>query len=240
MCTVVLEVPASAGEATRVLALRDEHPQRAWDPLGRWWANAPHLIGVHDRRAGGAWLAIDEPLRRLAVILNRAEPVAEHGRPLESRGDISLAAAQGHSLPDRPYTASFNLLEATPDGSRVTTWNGNELSVEAVEPGLHMIDHSSLNDEASPRIAAWLHRFRAAASSGSDWRAAWTAMLEETTSLDPTDDRAIVRDNQPYGIPTLTLYAVMAELSRDGVQLWHALLKRPGHWDGARFEPVTP
>src|SRR5690625_586497 len=74
-CTVDIEGRESSDAPTRVLALRDEHPDRAWDPLGRWWPETPSVIGVHDRKAGGAWLSIDEERRHLAVILNRGEPV---------------------------------------------------------------------------------------------------------------------------------------------------------------------
>lgn len=239
MCTVVIEVPESSDAPTRVLALRDEHPDRAWDPLGRWWPETPSVIGVHDRKAGGAWLSIDEERRHLAVILNRGEPVDDGGVPLGSRGAISLAAARGTWHASRPHTASFNLLEASPTGSRVTTWNGEDLSQHPIRPGVHMIAHSGLDDLESPRIAAWLERFRAASDAPALWRDAWTQILEESSELEPTDDRAIIRDNQPYGINTLTLYAVMAELSPAGVRLWHAMLDQPGSWRGAHFETVS-
>ena len=47
MCTVVIRVPESPSAPTRVLAIRDEDPERPWNPLGRWWPE-PHdgVVGV--------------------------------------------------------------------------------------------------------------------------------------------------------------------------------------------------
>lgn len=163
--------------------------------------------------------------------------------PLRSRGAISLAAATGTLGDERPHTAAFNLVRAGTAGSSVTTWNGHDLTTRAIEPGVHMIAHTGLDDPQSPRIAAWLDAFRASASEadqedGASWRDAWAATLTQTARLQPTDDRAIVRDNRPLGIPTLTLYAVMAEIQPGAVRLWHALLNEPANWQGARFETV--
>ncbi|WP_370429006.1 NRDE family protein, partial [Microbacterium sp. NRRL B-14842] len=58
MCTVVIDVEV-AGSA-RLLAVRDEDPAREWDALGEWWPEEyPGVIGIRDRRAGGAWLAVN-------------------------------------------------------------------------------------------------------------------------------------------------------------------------------------
>ncbi|PNA34677.1 NRDE family protein, partial [Pseudomonas sp. MPR-AND1A] len=58
MCTVIVRVPDDPRHPTRVLAVRDEDPEREWNPLGDWWPEAhPGVIGVRDVRAGGAWLA---------------------------------------------------------------------------------------------------------------------------------------------------------------------------------------
>ena len=54
MCTVIVHVPEDSTAAIRVLAVRDEDPARAWDPLGAWWPELPGVVGVRDTRAGGA------------------------------------------------------------------------------------------------------------------------------------------------------------------------------------------
>ena len=91
MCTVVVQVPESASESVRLLAVRDEDPKREWDPPGAWWPKLAGVVGVRDRRAGGAWLATRD--QRLSVLLNRAEPSHPHlpaPSGLQSRGSIVL------------------------------------------------------------------------------------------------------------------------------------------------------
>src|SRR5690606_34070835 len=88
MCTVILEVPDDPAGHTRLLAVRDEMPDRPWDPPGFWWPELPGVRGVRDRQAGGAWLAAKGA--SFSVILNRPESVADlqpEGAPaLGSRG----------------------------------------------------------------------------------------------------------------------------------------------------------
>ena len=70
MCTVIIRIPHDDA-AVQLLAVRDEDPGRGWDPLGAWWPDHPGVVGVRDRRAGGAWLAAEPASGRLAVVLNR-------------------------------------------------------------------------------------------------------------------------------------------------------------------------
>jgi len=72
---VVIRVPEPGSGPMRVLAVRDEDPQRAWRPFGAWWPDRPGIRGVMDELAGGAWLAADHST--LAVLLNRAGGAAE-------------------------------------------------------------------------------------------------------------------------------------------------------------------
>lgn len=205
--------PASA----RVLAVRDEDPDRPWDDLGAWWPETyPGVIGIRDRRAGGAWLAYDPATARLAVLLNRADVLADD---LESRGSLVLESVVGRS-PVAPHTHGFNLVEVTASGVRVISWDGAELRTTDVAPGVHMIAHDDLDDPATARIAAWLPRFAATPAD------AWTTLLAETAHLGPDDDRAIIRDNRTHGYPTQSLLFVTA----DGTDVASTVLDRPGHW----------
>jgi uncharacterized protein with NRDE domain len=55
MCTVVVRVDPAAEWPVTVLALRDESPERPWDPPAAWWPEVdPTVRGVRDRSAGGA------------------------------------------------------------------------------------------------------------------------------------------------------------------------------------------
>jgi hypothetical protein len=234
MCTVILRVPENPAEPTRLLAVRDEDPGRAWDAPGPWWPDShPGVLGVRDRQAGGAWLAADPARRRLAVILNRHEvPGAT-----ESRGTVVLDAVEGRA-PVAPRTNGFNLVVVDDQGTRVTSWGGSGLRETRLGPGVHMIAHDDVDDPATPRIARWLAEFAAAADAeDAPWWDAWLRLLARTAELEPTDDRAIVRDNRPYGVPTLSLLVCAASVGADGVDVEYAELAEPGRWNPVALQP---
>ena len=135
MCTVILRVPDGSDEPVRLLAIRDEDPDRAWDPPAAWWSDTrPGVVGVRDRRAGGAWLAADDDERRLAVLLNRAEPGPSAGE-VRSRGGIVLDSVVGRAPDDDPRTPGFNLVEVDAHSARVRTWDGERMSTTPLAPG---------------------------------------------------------------------------------------------------------
>jgi hypothetical protein len=238
MCTVVIRVPASADEPTRVLAIRDEDPERPWNPLGRWWPE-PHdgVVGVRDVRAGGAWLAADPEAGRLAVLLNRADESSRPESELVSRGGIVLDSVAGRSPAGEPPTHGFNLVEVEGAHARVLTWDGVALRTVELAPGTHMIAHDDVDDGATPRVARWLDEFRSAAPTGEGrWWMPWVEVLQRSAELDPTDDGAIIRDNRPYGYPTLSLLACVASVSADDVDVHYGELHEPGHWGGLELE----
>ncbi len=235
MCTVIVHVPADAQGPTRLLAVRDEDPARAWDPLGPWWPQQhPGVVGVRDARAGGAWLAADPAAQRVAVILNRADLLEEDALGkggIGSRGHIVLDAVAGVPVADAPRTHGFNLVEATPDGVRVTMWNGAAVRSLDLAPGIHMIAHDDVDDPETARIIAWRDAFPAPGPDDERWWTGWLDVLERTAELDPTDERAIVRDNRPYGYPTLSLLMCAASVSRDGVDVVYGEFDEPGEWN---------
>lgn len=231
MCTVVIDVE-SAG-AARLLAVRDEDPLREWDAPGEWWpVSHPGVIGIRDRRAGGAWLAANPAAGRLAVLLNRADVVDLPATRAQSRGSLALESVLGRS-PDGPLPMhGFNLLEVRPEGSRVLSWDGESLRETPITPGTHMIAHDDLDDDATPRIAAWLPEFRALGptADSADWRAEWVALLAASARLSPEDDQAIIRDNRPHGYPTQSLLYCTASVTGAGLELDYHPLPRPARW----------
>ncbi|SJN08571.1 COG3332 [Leucobacter sp. 7(1)] len=253
MCTVVIEVPAGPNATTRVLAVRDEDPDRAWDPPGPWWPEAhPGTLGVRDRRAGGAWLAArgvagtEVPARatgggRLAVIVNRAADVPEAAGGFRSRGGLVLDAVASTPLPEPPLTGAFTLVNVAGGAVEVIYWDGvvrdgRSLRREPLPPGVHMIAHHEVNDPRSERITRWLPEFQSLAGlPQSEWREAWTALLARTAELGATDDRAIVRDNRPLGYPTQSLLVCLAEVSPESVTLDWAAFTEPGHFGSPEF-----
>lgn len=245
MCTVIIEVPQHPEAPTRLLAVRDENPERLWDPPGYWWpAEHPGVIGVRDRRAGGAWLAATPTSGRLAVLLNRGEliePAPEPAAtPLASRGGLTLASMDGLDVPPNPNTASFNLIEVSGAESRLTQWNGHAVTRTALQPGVHMIAHHELDDPTTPRIKRWLPEFqKLQGASENTWRAEWAAVLARSAELSPDDDRAIIRDNSVHGYATKSLLACLAEIDSASVELESAILPTPAQWGSAAFGSAT-
>jgi len=233
MCTVIVHVPEDPSMPTRLLAVRDEDPGRAWDPLGAWWPDThPQVVGVRDARAGGAWLAADTRSGRLAVILNRAELADVAPADLGSRGHVVLDAVRGIEPPDRPRVHGFNLVEVTSAETRVTMWDGESVRTVVLGPGIHMIAHDDVDDPQTARIVQWRDAFPQPDAEGDGrWWTPWLDVLERTADLDPTDERAIIRDNRPYGYPTLSLLVTAASVGRDGADVVYGELDTPGAWN---------
>jgi len=226
---VVIRVPEPGSGPVRVLAVRDEDPQRAWRSFGAWWPDRPGIRGVMDELAGGAWLAADHST--LAVLLNRAG--GADGPALTSRGALVLDAVDRRPLPDPLMTLGFNLIQVTA-GARVVSWEGGAPKVVDLRPGTHMIAHDDVDDPRTPRITAWRDAFAAASTSADadgHWWDGWLAVLARSSEIDPTDDRAIIRNNRPHGYPTLSLLVSVASLSSEGVEVRMAALDEPGRWN---------
>ncbi|GAA1317830.1 NRDE family protein [Leucobacter albus] len=237
MCTVVIEVPQDTSTPTRVLAVRDEDPNRPWDPPGEWWPEEhPGTLGVRDRRANGAWLALAPQAGRLAVMVNRAAEMTEPAGGFTSRGGLVLASVAGDAVADPPTAAPFSLVEVDGHSARVTAWDGVRLRREELSPGIHMLAHHDVDDNRSERIARWLPEFhRLAGAPQESWRARWLELLARTAELEPTHDEAIVRDNRPLGYPTLSLLACVADVAADSVELEWAPFTPPGTWGDPLF-----
>lgn len=232
MCTVIVRVPTDRTRPTRLIAIRDEDPTRPWHPVGTWWPDThPGVVGVHDVRAGGAWLAADPASARLAVLLNRRDDGTLPDESAISRGTLPLASVAGQSPDAAPRTRGFNLLEVTPAASRVLSWDGADLRETTLEPGTHMIAHDDLDDPRTARITAWLPEFTATpAEDGESWWEGWMRVIERSAGLAATDDRALIRDHRHIGIPTLSLLVCAASVGVDGVEVRDATLPAPGVW----------
>ena len=236
MCTVIVAVPEASDEPVRLIAVRDEDPAREWDRLGTWWpASHPGAIGVRDRRAGGAWLAADPQRRRLAVVLNREDRSDRTDDEVTTRGTLVLESIGGRPPEAVPTTRGFNLVEVDPEGVRVVSWDGLVRREQPLAPGIHMVAHDDVDDRTTARIDAWLDRFRAAGPPTGGF-GEWLAVLDESAALAPQDDRAIIRDNRPFGYATLSLLLCTATVGTDGVEVRYGAFERPGIWQREALE----
>ncbi|NLA64616.1 MAG: NRDE family protein [Leucobacter sp.] len=217
MCTAVIEVPEDSSASVRLLAVRDEHPARAWDVPGAWWPELPDVVGVRDRVAGGAWLAANKATGTIALLLNRAEPTSvalpQGPNQVASRGMLVLDEVIGRGVGESPRTANFNLVSISGQRASVTSFDGQTIRRIELEPGVHMIAHHDVDDAVrTPRIAMWLPEFRALAGLPERlWRERWVEQLAKSAQLSADDDRAIIRDNRVHGYDTLSLLYCLVE-----------------------------
>ncbi|OII12508.1 NRDE family protein [Curtobacterium sp. MCBA15_008] len=256
MCTVVVRVDPGSDWPVTMLALRDESPDRPWDPPAAWWPERdPSVRGVRDRSAGGAWLAASDDAG-LAVVLNRAEPVASADGTWTTRGVVPLDAVDG-VLPGHdgtvPTTRAFNLVRATADGAEVVTWDGAAVRTTALGPGVHMVTHGEPDDPTAPRIGRWLEAFRGVAApvgppelgpfdelraadagddAGDGW-SGWFGVLAASAALPADDPDAILRDAHEHEGHVATLSIVAAAVGPSRTVLQHARLTEPGRLDGS-------
>jgi hypothetical protein len=247
MCTVVVRVDPGAAWPVTVLALRDESPDRPWDPPAAWWPDRdPGVVGVRDQQAGGAWLAASDR-NGLAVVLNRWEATPGGDGTWSTRGALPLDAVVDDVVPGadgaRPTSRAFNLVRATAEGAQVVTWDGVRVRTTTLGPGVHMVTHGEPDDPAAPRIGRWLDAFRAvpaptgppAAAPADELRdaqaegwAPWFGVLAGSTVLAPDDRDAILRDTvEPEG-HFATLSIVAAAVGQGRTVLRHTRLAEPG------------
>lgn len=218
-----------------VLGLRDEAVNRPWDPPAAWWPDrGGDVRGVRDREAGGAWLATNLNPPRAAVVLNRHEAVEEPVGGYVSRGVLPLDAVTGAlGEIEHPATRTFNLVEADLDGVRYTSWDGSEVRVTELPPGVHLITHEGPDVASVPREVRWLPAFRTAtrpagAVESGKW-AGWLSVLHEASLLATDDDEALFRSDEIDGHHYASLSVSALALGRDSVELRHARLDEPGH-----------
>ena len=226
MCTVVVAVTPGASWPVVFFGLRDESPDRPWDAPGPWWpALGDRVTGVHDREAGGAWLATADGPGRASVVLNRHETPDAPVGGFTTRGSLPLdAAARGH-LPTGPQTSRpFNLLTADAGGALHSAWDGTSTETTRLAPGVHVLTHAAPDDRGVRRVARWLPRFAAAAHptgplpAAADGEGSWTPWLDvlrESSALPTADDDALVRsdlvDGRLFHSLSLSTVAVSAD-----------------------------
>lgn len=241
MCTVIIDFEPGRQWPIAVLGLRDEQPGRAWDPPGAWWPGLGDGVrGIHDREAGGAWLATNDGAAggpRAAVVLNRREDLDMPAAGWTSRGVLPLEAVTTGVDPDDARSArSWNLVELRPDRVTVTSWDGSSLRSIDVPPGLHLVTHEGPDHLDVPRVRRWRPAFLdAPAPSGplegttaASWEP-WLRTLRTTTSVPADADEAIVRVDDHDGLRLASLSVTALSLGPDGAVLRNARLAEPGH-----------
>lgn len=236
MCTVLLRFAPGTRWPVLVGAVRDEFMARPWDwPAAHWGGT---VVGGRDQQAGGTWLAVDPPAKRLGALLNGALPLPRDGsRP--SRGELPLLSVREEFTPPdfRAYD-TLHLIRATLTSVDVWSWDGTTVTSSALAPGDYVIVNDGV-DAASDPLVAWIRPLLAGAASpdprpGLSTVEAWGDWLPLMTGggLDPADPRALIIRHEfggrVYGSTSETLVA----LGEDGVR--YDFTDKPGRIDGWR------
>lgn len=240
MCTVIIDFEPGRPWPIALLGLRDEQPGRAWDPPGAWWPRlGDGVLGIHDREAGGAWLATNAAASggpRAAVVLNRREDLTMPAGGWTSRGVLPLQAVTTEvDAADARSARSWNLVELRHDRVSVTSWDGVALRTVDVPPGLHLVTHEGPDHLDVPRVRRWRPSFLDRpsptgpldGSTAASWDP-WLNALRSTTSAPADTDEAIVRVDDHDGVRLASLSVTALSLGRDGAVLRNARLAEPG------------
>ena len=229
MCTYVFHFDASANWPFIIAGNRDEMKSRPWSAPADHWPDRPGVIAGLDQTAGGSWAGMNDD-GVVACILNRWDTLGPADGK-RSRGEIVLDALDFADAADAADALSalapgayrgFNLVVAD---NRDCFWlhsvEGENVEVQTVATGTHLISHGDLDDLSARRIERYLPQFRTlgAPQNPDDPRAwdEWRALLSDG-SLDPGDDpKSALRVDLPdigFGTTSQSFMAVRAMSAR--------------------------
>ncbi len=251
MCTLVILRRPGHRWPLLMAANRDEMVDRPWRPPGRHWPDRPQVVAGMDELAGGSWLGINDH-GVVAGVLNRIGTLGPEA-DRRSRGELVLealdhagagdAAAALAALETRSYR-SFNLVVAD---NREAFWlchrddrGHGRIEQRSLPAGLSMLTAHDRNDRSSPRIRAYLPRFRAAGAPDperDDWRD-WERLLASRVhdaGAGPTGAMNIHTDSGFATVSSSLIALPSAEASAALAPRWRFA---PGHPDQAAYAAV--
>jgi len=226
MCTLILLQRPDHDWPLLLAANRDEMTDRPWLPPGHHWPGQPDVVAGIDRVGGGSWLGLNSD-GLVAAIMNRHGTLGPQAG-MHSRGELvlralahesSAVAAAALAQLDPALYQSFNLVVADRREAFWLCHHGDakpgRIEIHTIPPGLAMLTAGNLNDMRSPRIRAWLPRFREVPPpdpEGSNGWSEWTALLA-SRSFNPTDgveSAMTVVTNHGFGTVSSSLIALPA------------------------------
>lgn len=246
MCTlVILRRPLSPWPVL-IGANRDEMAGRPWKPPARHWSDRPEVVAGLDQLAGGSWMGMNDS-GVVAAILNRAGTLGPAAGK-RSRGELVLEALDhadaveaAHALAQLDGAAyrPFNMLLAD---NRDAFWlradGGRRVQAFPVAEGLHMLTALELDDQASPRIKAYLPRFRAAPAPDPDngnW-SGWSALLADGGGGPDGEEAAAMCFTRDSGFGTVSSSLIaLPAIGAETKPVWHFAAGRP---DRAQWEKL--
>jgi uncharacterized protein with NRDE domain len=214
MCTLVILRRPLAKWPVLIAANRDEMAGRPWKAPARHWPDRPEIVAGLDELAGGSWMGMNDH-GVVAAILNRVGTLGPQAGK-RSRGELVLEALDhadaveaGRALADldgRAYRPFNMLLADNRDAFWLRSDGGARPQLHPIADGLHMLTAQELDDDTSPRIRAYLPRFRAARAPEPDqeeW-SDWTALLADNGGGPDGEETAAMCFLRPGGFGTVS------------------------------------
>jgi hypothetical protein len=247
MCTLVLLRRPASDWPVLIAANRDEMAGRPWKPPARHWPDRPELVAGLDELAGGSWMGVNDH-GVFAGILNRMGTLGP-APGKRSRGELVLdaldhadaaEAAKAFAALNARAWRPFNMVIAdNRDAFWIRADGAGPVEVRPIPEGLHMLTAYDLDDPASPRVAAYLPRFRAAALPApdrDDW-AAWAALMADGGSRGGQEEDPTMCFIRPDGFGTVSSSLIALPAAGLGLSwLWRFAAGRP---DLCAYQPLA-
>lgn len=246
MCTLIIARDQTSPWPVIIAANRDEMAGRASLPPGRHWPDRPEVVAGQDVLAGGSWLGINDT-GMVAAILNRVGTLGP-APGKRSRGELVLEALDHGDAVDAADALShldgrawrpFNMVLAdNRDAFWVRSDGRARVAVMPIPEGVHLVTALDLDDGQSPRVAAYLPRFRAAPRpdpTTSQWKA-WAALMADTGAGPDGEEAAAMCFTRATGFGTVSSSLIaLPEIGADRPPVW---LFAPGRPDGTPYVAV--
>lgn len=237
MCLILLVYRAVDGYPLLLAANREESYSRPTAPP-QLHPGPPRVVCGTDLAAGGTWLAVNE-YGLVAAVTNRPRqnvPPKPRSRGLLCRDVVRLPTATDalelarDELEHEPY-AGVNLLVA----DRHTAWvisAGEQLVLQPLEPGVHLLAAGDVNDPHDRRLARVrrLYSGQSVATADEFYR-----LASRICSLGPAEDEPAIVLRRPGGGTVSSTILVVAENPKNS-RLWHAA----GPPDATAYEDLSP
>ena len=212
MCTLaILRRPGHAWPLI-LAGNRDEMKSRPWTAPGRHWPDRPEIVAGRDDLAGGSWIGLNDH-GVVASVLNRRGTLGP-AQGKRSRGELVLDALDFADARDAADMIAdldagayrpFNMLIADDrDAFWVKALGEGAPEVNPVPAGVSLLTAYDLDDPASPRIAHYLPKFRAAPApdpATGDW-AAWEALMAARETATGVGEEGMMNIDLPTGFGT--------------------------------------
>ena len=240
MCTLVLLRRPTERWPVLIAANRDEMAARPWSSPARHWPDRPEVVAGRDDLAGGSWLGMND-YGVVAAILNRMGSLGPAAGK-RSRGELVLealdhadaaVAADALAHLDGRAWRPFNLVVAdNRDAYWIRGAGGARVEVRTIGAGLHMLTALDIDDTASPRVSAYLPRFRAAAipDPGAGQWTAWQELMADAGTSADGEEVAAMTFVRPDGFGTVSsaLIGLPAPEAEGAEPVWLFAAGRPG------------